>query len=225
MFRTVSIIGFVITLVGIVAHCALFGPKRDDLFGKERRRILDVLRIPVLLLTLLLVEQRLSLLGVLKKLVYLLALFCFIVLLITGFYPVLILGEAISGYLMMVHATFAPVFAACLAFLVVMWAGRQAFGESDCPGWLHRFIKRVIRRKAVEEKPSTKESELGQKVTFWLIVALSLPAILSIVAGMFPLFGTGGQEFLLGLHRWSALVLALVIIVHIYLTALGRAKR
>jgi hypothetical protein len=34
---------------------------------------------------------------------------------------------------------------------------------------------------------------------------------------MFPLFGTDGQEFLLNLHRYSALLLALVAIVHTYL--------
>jgi hypothetical protein len=34
---------------------------------------------------------------------------------------------------------------------------------------------------------------------------------------MFPLFGTHGQELLLDVHRYSALLLALAAIVHIYL--------
>jgi hypothetical protein len=46
---------------------------------------------------------------------------------------------------------------------------------------------------------------------------LALPVILSVVLSMFPLFGTDGQEFLLNLHRYSALLLALVAIVHTYL--------
>ena len=71
MFRTVSIIGFITTFVGIAFHYMAFRPKLDDLFGTERRlRILDGLRMLVFLLTLLLPEQRFSVLDILKKLVY-----------------------------------------------------------------------------------------------------------------------------------------------------------
>jgi cytochrome b subunit of formate dehydrogenase len=195
------------------------GPKLDDLFGKERRwRFLDGLRIVIYLLTLLLLEQKLNIIGILRKLVYLLALICFLVLLVTGFVPPLILGESISGYWLMIHTTAAGVFAVCLAVLAVMWAHNCRFEKSDWP-WLQKILRR---------EPATAASQkyqLLQKITFWLIVFLALPVILSIVSSMFAFFGTDGQEFLLSTHRYSALAFALIAIVHTYLMALSRAKK
>jgi cytochrome b subunit of formate dehydrogenase len=217
MFRIVSITGFAITFVGIAFHCVFFRPKLDDLFDKERRlRILDGLRVLVYLLTLLLPEQRFGILGVFRKLVYFVALLCFVVLAVNGFYPSVVLGEPISGYYLMLQVTAGGVFAACLAVLAVMWAHRCRFDKSD---W--QQLRHLIRREASElvgAKPAVaRSSELGQKICFWLITLLALPVILSIVLSMFTLFGTDGQEFLLQLHRYSALLLALVAIVHTYL--------
>ena len=207
MFRIVSIAGFIITFVGIAFHCVFFRPKLDDLFDKERRlRILDGLRILVYLLTLLLSEQRFGILGVLRKLVYFVALLCFVVLAVNGFYPSVVLGGPISGYWLMLQVTAGGVFAVFLAVLAVMWAHRCRFDKSD---W--QQLRRLIWREASES------SELGQKICFWLIILLALPVILSIVLSMFTLFGTGAQEFLLQLHRYSVLLLALVAIVHTYL--------
>ena len=112
----------------------------------------------------------------------------------------------------MLHATFAPVFAGCLAVLAVMWAHNCRFNRGDWP-WLQRIIHREIAsNEAVAEKKG-----LVQKICFWLIVVLALPVILSIVLSMFPLFGTKGQDFLLNMHRYSTLLLALIAIVHTYL--------
>jgi len=168
------------------------------------------------LLTLLFLEQKLSIVGILRKLVYLLALLCFVVLAVTGFYPTLVLGEHISGYLVMVHATFAPIFAICLAVLAVMSVRNCRFNQSDWP-WFGRIVQRVTLVKSTGEETLRKSSGLGQKITFWLIIFLALPLILSIVLSMFPLFGTHWQELLLSTHRYTALVFALVAIVHIYL--------
>ncbi len=165
---------------------------------------------------LLFIEQKLSLMGVLRKLVYLLALLCFVILAVTGFYPTIILGEHISGYLIMVHATFAPIFAICLAVLAVMWARNCRFTHSDWP-WFQRIVQRVTLVKSASEEAHYENSGLGQKITFWLIIFLALPLILSIILSMYTLFGTYWQELLLGIHRYTALVFALVGIVHIYL--------
>ena len=168
------------------------------------------------LFTMLFVEQRLSLVGVLRKLVYLLALLCFCVLAVNGFFAALVLGRSISGYWIMLQTTAGGVFAVCLAILAVMWASHCRFTGSDWP-WLQRLIRRVILPKTVGEKTACENSGLGQKITFWLIVVLALPLILSIVSSMFPLFGTHWQELLLDTHRYSALLLALAVIVHTYL--------
>ena len=160
--------------------------------------------------------KKLSPVGILRKLVYLFALLCFVVLAITGFYPLLVLGKHISGYPVMVHATFAPIFAICLAVLAVMWASSCRFAYSDWP-WFKRFVQWITSVKSSGEEAHGKTPGLGQKVAFWLIIFLALPLILSIVVSMLPFIGSHWQESLLSMHRYTALVFALVGIVHTYL--------
>jgi cytochrome b subunit of formate dehydrogenase len=144
-----------------------------------------------------------------------LAFVSFVVLAITGFYPTLILGEHITGCLLMVHATFAPVLAVCLAVLAVLWARYCRFTGGDWP----RF-ERIIQRLTLSNSPggdiAAKGSGIGQKIAFWLVIILALPLILSIILSMYPFFGTHWQEILLGMHRYTALVFAMVAILHTY---------
>jgi cytochrome b subunit of formate dehydrogenase len=170
MYRAISIIAFVITLGGIGLSCIVWP-------GKISWR--HPLKKLVQLFTLLFIEQKLSPAEVLRKLVYLLALLCFVILAITGFYPTLVLGEHISGYLLMIHATFAPIFAITLAILAVMWANNCGFTSNDWP-WFQKLVQRVTLSKSTEQVVKN-ESCLGQRITFWLIVFLSLPLILSII--------------------------------------------
>jgi len=165
-----------------------------------------------------------SLVVILRMLVYLLALVCFVVLALTGFYPVLILGEHISGYLVMLHATFAPVFAICMAVLAVMWASNCRFTAGDWP-WFERIVQRITTVKGANKAAQSKSSGLGQKITFWLIIFLTLPLALSIVLSMFPLLGTHWQELLLGLHRYTAYIFTVVVIVHTFLLIRAAAKK
>ena len=213
MFRMISIIGFVVTLVGIAVCCIAFPCRKECgwMPGQILRRLIH-------LFTLLLLEQKLSLLGIFKKLVYLLALLCFCVLAVNGFYAAVVLGTSISGYWIMLQTTAGGVFAVCAAVLAVMWANRHRFNKNDWPG-LRRILERITLAKSVGEEPLNRSGRLGQKITFWLIVLLALPLILSMVSSMFAFFGTDGQELLLELHRYSALLFALVAIVHIYLIA------
>lgn len=204
MFRIISTISFIIAFVGIAFHYIAFRPKLGKLAGKERKRL--------------------SLLGILKRLVYLLALICFVVLVVTGFYPALVLGKPLSGYLLMAHATAAPVFAGCLAVLALFWAQHYCFNHTDCP-WLQRILKRIIHTEQLNKDTLSESYCIGQKVCFWLIILLALPVILSIVLSMFHIFGTHAQELLLQLHRYSSLTLALLAIVHTYLIILAQARR
>lgn len=210
MFRMISIISFVATIVGIGVCCIAFPCKECS------RRPIEVLRRVIRVFTFLLLEQKLSLVGVLRKLVYLLAVICFVVLFVTGFYHRLVLGECISGYWLMLHATFAPVFAVCLAVLGVLWASTCRFDRSDWP-WLQRIIDRVSLVKRCGEEGSCGASGTGQKITFWLIMVLAVPLIVSVVSSMFPLLGTHWQEVVLDIHRYTALAFAVAVIIHTYL--------
>ena len=169
-------------------------------------------------------RQRRSLVDLLRILVYLVALFSFVVLALTGFYPVLVLGEHISGYLVMVHATFAPVFAGCLAILAVMWARQCRFTPGDLP-WFERLVQRVALTEGTDETVPRRSSGLGQKITFWLIIFLVLPLGLSILLSMYPLVGTYWQEVLLSLHRYTAYVFSLVVILHTVLLFRMKTKK
>lgn len=216
MFRTVSITGFVAVFAAIALHFIVSRPKADDVFGKDRRlRVLDGLRCIVFLLTLLFVEQKWNLVGALRKLVFLLALLCFAVLAATGFVPRIFLGQSISGWWLVIHATAAPVFAACVAILAVMWADNNRFDKSYWP-WLNNILRREPQAGTPVEK-----FELARKICFWIILFLALPVMLSAVLSMLPLLGTHGQELLLGLHRYSTLSLALFSIVWLYLTSMS----
>jgi len=195
MFQKISIIALLITLAYIVLH-RIVVPSNKKLPGNST-------------------NDRLSIIGMLRILVYLAVLFCFVVLAITGFYPTLILGKHITGYLVMVHATFAPVFAVCLAVLAVMWARRWRFTGGDWP-WFERVVRWVTLANGPVANTYGKSSDLGRKISFWLIIFLALPLILSIVLSMFPLFGTHWQEILLSMHRYTALIFAMVAILHTY---------
>lgn len=156
----------------------------------------------------------------LKKLVYAIALVCFILLSVTGFSLWVIPENKLSGYLMMAHVTFAPVFGLCMAALAVMYAYSQRFDESD---WL--FVSRIFRCGAQDEEPASRGSVLVMKLCFWLICVVTIPLIFSILLSMFPIFGSEIQDILLQLHRYSSLVLSIAAIVHTYLFIMTPAKK
>ncbi|RPH36253.1 hypothetical protein EHM92_04830 [bacterium] len=147
-------------------------------------------------------------LGVLRGLFYLLTLVLFMVLAITGFIPVVLFGGHLTGVLLLVHATAAPLFALSLALLSLLWAHRQRFTEEN---W--NTVRNLTARRQVEPD---RLQEVVRKACFWLIMAFSLPLILSIILGVFPLFGTEGQEALVLLHGISALLLTITAIIHSY---------
>lgn len=205
-YQQISIPVLLITIIGI-AMTYVVKPGKGS--GKHP------LHAIVHVFTLAFIEQKLSFAGAIRKLVYMLALLSFIILAITGFYPTLVKGEHISGYLLMIHATFAPILAICLAVLAVMWAGNSKFKGSDWP-WLSRLIEKVTLTKTNKNSASEK-SGLGQKTGFWLIIVLALPLILSMVLSMLPYFGTHWQELFLFIHRYTALIFAIVVLIHTHI--------
>lgn len=147
-------------------------------------------------------------LRVLRGLLYLLAMTLFLILALTGFLPVIIVGQHLSGALLVVHVTAAPIFALSLALLALLWAHRQRFTAEE---W--QTMRDLVQRKSVQRD---RTLDLLRKVCFWLVLVASLPLILSIIAGVFPLFGTEGQEALVAWHGFSALLLTVAAVVHTY---------
>ena len=147
-------------------------------------------------------------LGVLRGFFYLLTLALFFILAITGFVPVVLFGGHLTGVLLLVHATAAPLFALSLTLVSLLWAHRQRFSEGN---W--DTVRVLTDRKPVD--PDRSQEVVG-KVCFWLILFSSLPLILSIILGLFPLFGTEGQETLVLLHGFSALLFTVTAIIHTY---------
>lgn len=211
MFQTISILVLLATFIGVVVHWFAF-PATSECRGGS-----GVIRGLVHAFSLLLIEQRNSLLGALKKLCYLLAVVCFVVLAFTGFWPLLVRGDDhISGYLMMIHATFAPIFAFCLAILAITWASRYRFVADDCP-YVQRLLRRVTRLHVPVPEGACRCASTVQKLAFWAIVVLALPLILSIVLSMYPLYGTYYQELTLVIHRWTSVAFFVAVILHTYL--------
>jgi cytochrome b subunit of formate dehydrogenase len=220
MLRTIAITGLAATVAGVLLHFVTSMPKFDAVFGKDRSmKILDPVRFLVFLMTLLFVEQKWSVVGALRKLVFLVALFCLAVLAVTGFVPRVIYNEAISGWWLFIHAIMAGVFAASMAALAVLWADKNRFDKNYLP-WINDLLQRQPKSTVTPDK-----YELEIKICFWGIFVLMLPVILSAIVSMFKIFGTYGQGVLLQIHGYSTLFLLILSIIYLYFAALNEMEK
>jgi len=119
-----------------------------------------------------------------------------------------LLGSRLQGYLLIIHATFAPVFIGCTAIVALLGAGQYRFKKEDL---------KVIGKSSETAGCWLTDTGVGAKTGFWLLVILALPVTLTMVLSMFQLFGTDGQEFLHVAHRWSALAFSLIAIAELYI--------
>lgn len=131
------------------------------------------------------------------------------VMAITGFLPIIFTGEHITGILLLIHVAVAPLISVTFAVLVILSAHNNRFNKDD------------LQVEVENENPKSKLNVSGKlKIIFWTIAVFSIPAMLSIILGMFPLFGTDGQLTLLEIHRYSVLIITILAILYIglYLT-------
>lgn len=206
MFQQISLAAFGVVFGGVLLHHLVFPCGYQTRFAPG-----TLIRKKVHLLTLLFLPQHLNLVGRFKKLVLLLALLSFAVLLATGFGP-LLMGARLHGWLLMIHATFAGVFVATAAILVVGWAHGMAFDRRD-----GQTVVQGLRSFPCKGSCWLTDNPIGAKIVFWTLAVLLLPLTLSMVLSMLPIFGTEGQEFMFHLHRWSALVFACTALVGLYI--------
>jgi hypothetical protein len=133
----------------------------------------------------------------------------FLILAMTGFLPVLFLGSHLSGMLLVLHVTTAPVFALSLSALALLWAHRLRFDEAD---W--GMVEGLGRWESPGKDAFVR---FALKVGFWMVLVLSLPLLLTVILGLFPFFGTDGEALLIRLHGYSALFLMLTALGELYL--------
>jgi len=124
-----------------------------------------------------------------------------IALAVSGFLPAFVFRQAVGGYWLMVHVAAGGVFALGLAGVSVMEAHRNRFA----PGMIGLL-------------PAVR------KACFWVVLVLALVMLLSVAAIMFQLFGSRGQERLMEIHRYGAVVIAIVGAIYAYL-AFAHARR
>jgi len=150
-----------------------------------------------------------------RKLTLFLSKVSFLVLAITGFIPSVLFGAAVSGLVLILHVLAAVVFALGLVIISLLRAHDQRFNKND---W--QSLQHVIGKKPRTKKSNPYLAAFAKKISFWLILLLALPLIASILLGMYPLFGTHGQEALLQLHGYSALLLVLAVVARLYILKL-----
>tara|TARA_Y100001934_G_C12093925_1_gene650543 strand:- start:34 stop:645 length:612 start_codon:yes stop_codon:yes gene_type:complete len=150
-----------------------------------------------------------SALAKLNRLACVVALGSLAVLFVTGFGGRLLLGEALHGYSLMMHVGLAPVFVISAGVVLVAWGHRCRLNGDDRQG-----LADLLRLRGANPADT---ADLSWKLTFWLAMLLIVPVSLSMVLGMFQIFGTHGQESLLSIHQYTALALTLATLIHLHL--------
>ncbi len=95
-----------------------------------------------------------------------------------------------THWVLMAHIAAAPVFAVGLAAVALTWADLCRKGSNPRLG-------------------------AAAKVLLWIILACGLVVILTGVTPMTPLFGSNGQHVLYLTHRYSGIVLAVAVLLHL----------
>jgi len=196
MFQTISWVSLALLLVGIGLHW-LISPLRlakREAAGRSCWAYCG---------------EAASTLAKLNRLACVVALASLTVLFVTGFGGRLLLGEAIHGYTLMLHVGLAPVFVISAGVVLVAWGHRCRLNGDDRQG-----LADLLRLRGANPDDT---ADLGWKLSFWLAMLLVVPVSLSMVLGMFPIFGTHGQENLLSIHQYTALALSQVTLIHLHL--------
>ena len=119
---------------------------------------------------------------------------------ISGFSTLWTPDNVMTGNRLIWHVTFAPAFAVSAVVITLFWADKNRLDGTgrghpiSAGGWAVPL----------------------RKLFFWSAVAFTVPTILSILAAMFPLFGSEEQQDLFRIHRYGALLLAASGLLFVY---------
>lgn len=195
MYSTIAIVALGATAAALAVHYLAFGPKHRGL-GKGTR---DVHRF-----------------GLLERLFQAGTLATFLVLAVSGLVPAIALGASIPGWWGVAHVAVAPAFAACVALLTLARAEDSRFEAHDWE-WAKGLGGYLGSKRACPAGRFHAE----QKAIVWASAALTIALILTGLGRMNPIFGAKGQHALLEIHRYSALLLTLLVMAHLYLGSLA----
>jgi len=110
---------------------------------------------------------------------------------------------SLTGDRLIWHVGNAPAFAIGAVAVTLCWAHRNQFSASD-----------------VTRLGSAGAWALPlRKIFFWIAVLLAVPTLVSILAAMFPVFGTEDQQNLLRIHRYCGPLLAAAGLLFAYFAA------
>ena len=132
------------------------------------------------------------------KLVYFGTLACVGVLAATSFIAVLVEGH-LGGWPLFLHMFGAGALTAALPVLALSWAHTNAFDLGPPP----------------DDTPPPKFGPFA-KAMFWLLLAAGLIVTMTMLLSMLPIFGSDGMNNLLGIHRYSGLVVVAAAALHAY---------
>ncbi|MFA7290088.1 MAG: hypothetical protein WC055_14525 [Melioribacteraceae bacterium] len=128
-----------------------------------------------------------------------------IILIVTSFIPVVVIGIHMSGLLLLLHVIAALFFCFSFTVLVLLTSHNNRLLESD-----------LIN---LENKDNFYE-----KLSYWGIIFFSIPTIVSIILMLYPIFGSQGIEFLNDTHRYSVLMLIVVATIHTFYMIINNKK-
>lgn len=152
--------------------------------------------------------------GLFQRLVFAAGILTFLGLAVTGFIPAIFQGARLVGYLLLLHVACGGAFTVCLVLLAVLWADDCRLEPHD-----RQWCSACCR---AGEPPPASRFDAGQKLAFWLAIALGAACTLTMMLSMIPWLGPDGLDVLHEIHRYCALALAAVALIHCYRTMTAR---
>ena len=183
MYLALSVSALLATLVAMLCHYFIFGPRHRDLPREPR----DV--------------RRFSLWSVVVHAALVLS---FLTLAATGAAAVA-QGARLRGWLLLAHWVAAPVFAVGLTLMVLSWAEACRFEPHDI-----EWAKRAGGYLGGSHHVPAGRFNAGQKAFVWSIGALGAAVTLSGAAMMWPVLGM--RAVFLNVHRGASLLLLLALV-------------
>lgn len=206
MFRFLSIIVF----LGILLWVFFSRDPRYDNFGSW---LVEQWRVFLGQTRTVFSQRSFSDRSLMRLWLYRLGFFSMLLLIVSGFAPVVFLGHHLSGFLLLVHLFAAPVFGLSAAFLALLWAQRQQLSADE------------LFPKGKKRRSENMRLQFWQRLYFWAMLLCSIPLIFSILISMYPLLGTNGQAAMLDVHRYSSLIITLLAFGHLLVVSLLRKAK